>query len=351
MEKNISNTAMENEYTVKTFGLSSYEQGIIHKQLQLLRCRTKKPWLYQGEGLDAHLVLARKPIDICPWGILAVMANEHVISDSYNYLHCDWPLRIIGLLDLLHNAEDKLHNRPLGTSTRQDWLNTHASHSGQENVLADTLPSPTLISEQLDNRIQQLAKHQYFELQIQQHQAIVARDDNNRTTIYSDSHSSGLLEALLEPQMPFTITQTQAAPDNASPLSGKHSYPVEQFLWELAWKEPIEDIGSWDNNTVFRIKQWPRLGQWYTEPAMFQLSALYGKKFASLKSGEQLSGLPSNQVAAFLRACTVARLGVVSKETSPAAEPPQQIPAPVSPKRSSNLLGSLRKRLGLAFNL
>ncbi|MDO6750184.1 hypothetical protein, partial [Gilvimarinus sp. 1_MG-2023] len=76
-----------------------------------------------------------------------------------------------------------------------------------------------------------------------------------------------------------------------------------------AWKEPIEDIGSWDNNTVFRIKQWPRLGQWYTEPAMFQLSALYGKKFASLKSGEQLSGLPSNQVAAFLRACTVARLG------------------------------------------
>ncbi|MDO6804972.1 hypothetical protein Q4595_21150, partial [Wenyingzhuangia sp. 1_MG-2023] len=102
-------------------------------------------------------------------------------------------------------------------------------------MLADTLPSPTLISEQLDNRIQQLAKHQYFELQIQQHQAIVARDDNNRTTIYSDSHSSGLLEALLEPQMPFTITQTQAAPDNASPLSGKHSYPVEQFLWELAW--------------------------------------------------------------------------------------------------------------------
>ncbi len=364
MAQNSFDPPLEKNYVVKTFGLNPYEQGIIYEQLRILHGRTNINWHYNGEGLDAHLVLSKAKVEICPWGLLAVMASNPTNPNDSSYLHCEWPLRIIGLLDLLRNAEGKLTGHPKKLHHIQDLkkespkistsVNNH--HDNSDFLLPEsTQSSHSQVSDQLANKAHQLGQDQYFEFQVNHHEAAIALGHNNRITVYSDSSSSELLSSLLDSPKSLRVTELLLSSTRDNIFIFAHVFPIEQLLWELAWKESVPNITQWNNDTVFRIHQWPRLGQWYTEPSMFQLSALYGKKFASLQNGVQLSGLPDSQVAAFLHACAVTRLGLISKKSSPtntvvtATDPHTN---PFTHKTAhTNLLINLRKKLGLVFHI
>lgn len=313
-------------YTISCKGLSTYEQGLVQEQIRILHGRTNQLWKFDANRDDFDVIISRSPLEVPAWAIQILAGNEEAPLNQ-NRIRSEWPLRIVGLLDILNECEKRLP--------------TLAKAHGSARQ-----PQEQLFSELVSESAGHLLDNQMLVLETGDFECFILNDGDNGLTLFSGFETTPLLATLLEAGSAKLRLRIQER-NEAMPLP-LQSMPLQAFLWELAWREPVIDSHLQDTtNTTFHIQQWPMLGLWYTEPPMFQLAALFGRKFETLENGARASGMPLKKVASFIHACEVTGLGV---------ERHQQVTTPLNNQHNKaqqhgamSMLANLRAKLGLVF--
>jgi hypothetical protein len=292
------------KFRVACRGFGQHEQGLLQQQLKMLRGRTQVEWHYVGEDRSAELTLLRDEDQPATSATAIFKDGRFTIRRTV-----EWPLRIVGLYDLLTGYEDDLADRkPLDTPPFSLRLSTIASatyfdHEGTRFVI---LP--------------------------------------HEDSLFSDIEDFDTLLQRLE-----TITgDLIAAPLNSAP--GKetlqHVHSLKRLVWALCLAEPIspDTLGAMQASE-YRIAAWPDYGEWQSSPALLRLAALYSRQFATIKDGEEFARASKTEVVAFLNACERCALGLSTR--SARNEPPAT--SPIKTSAQEGMLSKLRKRLGMAF--
>ncbi|WP_462381315.1 hypothetical protein [Pseudomonas sp. Marseille-QA0892] len=287
-------------------GFGEHEQGLLQQQLKMLRGRTALEWSYLPQPADAQLVFVREANQ--PQG-----SATAVFKDGRFTLRkqVEWPLRIVGLYDLLSDCERDL-------------------------PIASAAPSVSLPA-----RLAGLTSATFY-----MHEALRFVILPHEDRLFSDIPEFETLLATLQ-NLPADLLP---APLSAAPGMDvlRQAYSLKRVVWALSLHEPIAAARLADMSaTEYRIGAWPDYGEWESSPALLRLAALYSRQFATVQEGADFSRATPEEVVAFLDGCDRCGLAVTSRAKEAA------VPAPSRPERiqDEGLLSRLRKRLGMAFGI
>lgn len=323
------------KYSILTVNLNEYEQGLIKEQLRILHGRTNAQWFFAGEGIDGDLVIAKKPIEVPDWTQLAVLNNDYYSTDEEHFLHVDWPLRIIGLLELLTRAEHLLTQK-----------NAVLAHHSSDNT--SQLPSELIV-----DICSHLTKHQMLTMSFNGQMSVLYHSDiDNEIIIQLENSSSETTDELIKSPIESIHFNLHPYPNETEIQTVfSNTIPLPEFLWELALKEPIKDKAHWhSNDKKFHIERWPMLGVWYTEPTMFHMAAILGRGFEPLSKIAEASGTSVHQVASFIHACNTVSLGVEAHDITEVTIQKNKTNRSESINKKG-FLSKLRSKLGLVLSI
>lgn len=337
-------------YKLASIGFSSNEQKMIQHQLAVLRNSMGVAWEYVGDQVTpAHLTLSRTPDPAAAQRIIGLVAFPR--GCPHSALQFDWPLTVMGVMNLLNKAKDILANKK-SSAFKKDSQQT-------------LQPDPVTALKRL------LRIHAPSCLSVRETTAYIYPSLDSITSNTTDN--AGLLQILRENTFRLTTTDVPATPPEW-PLN----VSLKAILWSLAlqegppdkeWFKAYQSKAASDEPIVvdneastdaeeppaslppiessaeqsFRLGRWPFFGQWETSPEYMRLAALYTRKAATIAEGSHFAVLEAAKVESFLYAC-----GICDLQLTCEAQTAAPAPSPVVEKRpEGGWLSRLRTRLGL----
>jgi hypothetical protein len=313
------------QFTIGTYAFTPYEQQLITEQLKVISNRVDDSWLFAGENLDATLVLAKKPITVGNQSILVLFGNhdKHTIPETAT-IQADWPIRIMGLLDIVQQAKKLISNK------KQD-------------------SSDTSNTEKLTEILKQLNNDDVIISQNQKVLAIVkiAQSKINLSTSFTVCELAN--ELLTSSFYIESFVQSQQAVKTDG-TAEQHLYPLTSVLWEISLAEKIThgDRLHWLEGS-YQLTQWPDLKALKSNTNLLRMAALFAKKKLSVQEVAQLIKTDTDTVIKFLKACSTAGLKF-EKHAEPSAATDHKQPPGEDHQQQLSLLASLRKKLLTALS-
>lgn len=313
------------EATIRSVGLSDYETGLIQGHLKALNAKTSRSWTYLGEGTAADIVISKQEITAPKPARVAVLSGDHFQKMGPNRYVIGSPLRIFSLYDLLVDVE-----------TTSDDAGAPVPHKTTTRSIIDII----------HDRCFSKKHNSPFSLKLPNNHEYVFQPSLDDWQVLTESAQNDVIDELIHCAPDSLNFRPFATPDQQPPKTSA-SLSVKALLWALCWRSPETMPNNKAQNTEFRITQWPQLGTWHTESAMFRLAALYGRKYATLEDGANFSSVSPAQVNAFIKGCQLCGMGLQERQKhSSQTANTEARPTPVAQK---GLLSSLRRKLGLAF--
>ena len=306
--------------TVSSVGLNTYEEGLIQGHLKVLNTKTRDVWRYIGIGTDADLVIVKKSNVISDGSKVAVLAEDGFRKAGENLYYLGETLRIFSFLELLLDIE----NNSSAMMSLPELINTNSNAS---TIYEFCNTSPVT---------------ETFDIKLNGESVCQALFEQDQWKTVSSLVKSDLISRLASGNIQFEQAAASIHQNGSTTLS------IRELLWELGNCDFSSPLPS---SNVYRISSWPLLGAWYTAPYMSRLSALYGKRFASIEEGVRFSGATPEQVQAFLIACELCNLGLQKRTAEKSSSDHQaQTSTPSTTSVTKGLLYGLRKKLGMTFS-
>ena len=293
-------------YSIKSYGFAQHEIEVLKKQVRLVSSRIQSKWYYQGEGLDANIVLAKKPVAVSSNSklvLVGVQASEEALPVL------EYPIRIMKFLELLESCQ------PL--SQQQSIAVTIAG-------LMESSGTPDVIL---------------------QYQGLSIKFSCSAGLIFSEHNSPTDLIAALRQISPEYLVKNQSSIDT-SDITWRTSIGRKKLVWSLARSEVEFARSLWQIKTPYKLVSWPRTNEWEPDPKIFKLATLYARQYISIADAAKLCDLNQDQVLTFLHACQICGISVKAKE----GEQTLSVNA-LSEPHSRDKLHWLKKRVRSYFGL
>jgi hypothetical protein len=320
---------MTTTLTIQAMDFSDYETRLVQEQLRVVASRTRYSWRFDGEGCSAYLILARKPCKVAAHSVTALCDEsiEKMVIHPHlpRTLLCEWPMRLMNLLDILQMAEDM--------------------YVPEKHVMQDS--QVPFSADDIKKRVLGLQPGEMLKIQLKTDslQSTAYIDGNNhQTSVYLPGEAALFVEQMLvgDGYDLEIIPRTQNA-RSGDPV------PLQSFLWKVVLREPVSALEQqqWQGFT-FKLLTWPLFGILKTEPYMLRLAALFTKGHHSITDAAQLAQTTADHVIRFLKACRIVDIKMEKAVVSP-DRVNRAVVVNQQADRQRSLLVSLRKKLGLVF--
>lgn len=295
-------------------GLSAEDCGVLAAILQVLADRTERHWTL-GDG-PADLALCTRAAVEAPAQAelhgLILREGENADADA---LVLSLPLRVMGVLDLLNAADDRLRQR------RLESAGAHADHDGR--MLAAALA-----------RLVERRHEQTVRVRILGHGTLYLCMRTHR--FWSDLPPDRLATTLREHRFVLT-TLAPSSPEFVERLATAR--PLDEALWAIgliAVSEHVEAPG-----VRFRLRRWPDFTRLPHRAEHLQACALLAARALDIDELAAGTDLGRADAAHLVHACLLCDLVEIQRD-SVVSEPPLARPAGFG-----GLFNRLRRHLGL----
>lgn len=294
-------------YSIKSYGFGPQESDVIKKQVRLISSRTDLPWVYEGEGLDGNIVLAKQHVDVLPGAKLVIVGTVSPADAKACAAVLEYPIRIMKFLELLEKFAPKS-----ALSTAQAVAKIIEDRNAPDLVL-------------LCNQV------------------LVCFKNGNSKVYIEKGGKKDIIEA---------VSKTSASaitPKNKIPVKDTFSWSScissKTLLWSLARREIGYAKSNWSTDKPYKLASWPQVNEWEPNPQIFKLATLYSRQSVTVSEAAKACQLEEDQVKSFLHACATCGISVKASEVHETAL------KGVRELQNKQSLNWLRKKINSYFGL